>query len=372
VNGVLDDTLLADPEGLAARDTTGVLRAAATAGAQVRSALYTAGQAGLDRLRGHRPRALVLLRRPGVSGVVADLVTALLTDRCPVPVVTAERLPGWIGPLDVVVAHSADPTDPELAESVAVAVHRGAEVVLSAPDSGPVAQAGAGRARLVEPRIPLPEGLGFAQALTVALVAVAELDLLPGMRSEEVPARLEALADALDAEAERCQPAHEPFVNPAKALALRLAERTPLLWGVDPAAAAVARHGALALATHAGVVAHADGLAQAGTLAGLRVAVDLSERGGGDIFHDPFDDPAPGGDAPPPRLVLLGTGEEDPQSVSRRVLGREWPNADLAHPVDEIPRGTRDAALLRAGVLALRADIAAVYLGLATGATLIT
>ncbi|MYW75627.1 hypothetical protein GTW08_26355, partial [Pseudonocardia sp. SID8383] len=145
MNGVLDDTLLADPEGLAARDTTGVLRAAATAGAQVRSALYTAGQAGLDRLRGHRPRALVLLHRPGVSGVVADLVTALLTDRCPVPVVAAERMPGWIGPLDVVVAHSADPTDPELAESVAVAVHRGAEVVLSAPDSGPVAQAGAGR-----------------------------------------------------------------------------------------------------------------------------------------------------------------------------------------------------------------------------------
>ena len=113
-------------------------------------------------------------------------------------------------------------------------------------------------------------------------VAVAELDLLPGMRSEEVPARLEALADALDAEAERCQPAHEPFVNPAKALALRLAERTPLLWGVDPAAAAVARHGALALATHAGVVAHADGLAQAGTLAGLRVAVDLSDLLGPD------------------------------------------------------------------------------------------
>lgn len=129
MNGVLDDTLLADPEELAARDTTGVLRAAATAGAQVRSALYTAGQAGLDRLRGHRPRALVLLRRPGVSGAVADLVTALLTDRCPVPVVAAERMPGWIGPLDVVVAHSTDPTDPELAESVSVAVHRGAEVV---------------------------------------------------------------------------------------------------------------------------------------------------------------------------------------------------------------------------------------------------
>ncbi|WP_238591929.1 SIS domain-containing protein [Pseudonocardia sp. EC080625-04] len=363
MNGVLDDSLLADPETLIARDTTGVLRAAATAGAQVRSAAHACGEAGLDRLRGFRPRALVLLRRPGVSGAVADLVTALLGDRCPVPVVHAERVPGWIGPLDVVVAHSTDSADPELAESIALAVRRGAETVLSAPDLGPVAQAGAGRARLVEPRIPLPEGLGFAQALTVALTTVTELELLGPAPDTE------ALAEVLDEEAERCQPGHEPFVNPAKSLALRMAERTPLLWGADPAAAAVARHGADALATHAGVVAQADGLGQAGTLAGLRVAIDLGEREN-DIFRDPFDDPEPAAAGLPPRLVLLGTGEEDPQMVSRRLLGREWPNADVAHPVEEVPRGTRDAVLRRALLLALRVDIAAVYLGLATRASI--
>ena len=111
-------------------------------------------------------------------------------------------------------------------------------------------------------------------------------------------------------------------------------------------------------------------LGQAGTLAGLRVAVDLAERSAG-VFHDPFDDADPDRDAAPaPRLVLLGTGEEDPQAVSRRTLGREWPNADVAHPVEEVPRGTRDAVLLRAAVLALRVDIAAVYLGLAGRAAL--
>lgn len=368
MNAVLDDTLLADPGELASRDTTGVLRAAATAGAQVRSALHAAGEAGLDRLRGHRPRALVLLDRPGVSGAVADLVSALLGDRCPVPVVRSDRTPGWVGPLDVVVAHTDDPADPVLAESVELAARRGAEVVLSAPDAGPVARAGAGRVHLVEPRIPLPQGLGFAQALTVALVVVTELELLsPALAGPSGATSLEALADCLDGEAERCQPGHEPFVNPAKTLALRLAERTPLLWGADPAAAAVAAHGATALAAHAGVVAHAADLGRAAVLGGLRVAVDLAERES-DIFRDPFDDPDPG--PVPPRLVLLGTGEEDPQQVSMRVLGREWPHADLAHPVEEIPRGTRDAPLLRAGVLALRLDIAAVYLGLATGAVL--
>lgn len=43
-----------------------------------------------------------------------------------------------------------------------------------------------------------------------------------------------------------------------------------------------------------------------------------------------------------------------------------WPIADVAHPVEEVLRGTRHAVLLRAGILALRFDIAAVYLGLAT------
>lgn len=360
---VLDDTLLADPGELASRDSTGVLRAAATAGAQVRSTVHAATEAGLDTLRGHRPRALVLLRRPGVSGAVADLVTALLGPRCPVPVVVAEAVPGWVGPLDVVIAHTTSDSDPELAESVAVAVRRGAEVVLSAPDTGPVAAAGAGRARLVQPRIPVPDGLGFAHVLTTMLVAVTEMELL-----EPSPeAGWEALADALDAEAERCHPGHEPFVNPAKSLALRLAEHTPLLWGADPVATAVARHGAVALSTRAGVVAHVADLVQAGTETGLCRAVDLGEAEH-DVFRDPFDDPA-GSDAPPPRLVLLGTGEEDPQQVSRRRLGRGWPGADLAHPIEEVPRGTRDAPLLRAAVLAARFDIAAVYLGLATSGT---
>ncbi len=355
---VLDDTLLADPGELASRDTAGDLRAAATAGAQIRSAVFGASEAKIDALSGHRPRALVLLRRPGVSGAAADLTSALLGPRCPVPVVIVDQVPGWIGPLDVVVGHSAEDTDAELAASVELAARRGAEVVLAAPDSGPVAAAGAGRVRLVPPRIPVPAGLGFAHAITTMVSVVTALELV-----EPTPEPgLEALADAVDAEAERCQPGHEPFVNPAKSLALRLAEHTPLLWGADPAALAVARHGAVSLATQAGVVAHAADLGQAGTETGLCRAVDMAEREH-DVFRDPFDDPDSGG--LPPRLLLLGTGEEDPQAVSRHLLGREWPGADVLHPVDEVPRGRRDAVLLRSVLLAVRLDMAAIYLGLA-------
>ena len=363
---MLDDTLLADPRALAALDTGGVLRSAATAGAQVRSAAHAAAEAGVGSLGGHRPRALVLVRRPGASTAAAGLLAALLGPECPVPVVVADDVPGWAGPLDVVWAHTADPTDTELADGVGRAVRRGAEVVLSAPDDGPVAASGAGRVRLIEPRVPVPPGLDLPRALAVGLAVVSALDLL----ATPLDPGLDALADQLDAEAERNQPGHEPFMNPAKALALRLDGHTPLLWGTDAPAAAVAAHGAAALATHAGVVAHADDIARAAQATGLRRALDLAARQR-DIFHDPFagsygdgelDEPA----ALPPRLVLLATGDADAGQVALRRTGRGWPSVDLLHPLEEVPRGTRHAELLRAAVLASRLDVAAIYVGLAT------
>ncbi len=356
---VLDDTLLGDPGALAAIDTNGVLRAAATAGAQVRSAAQGAIEAGVGELEGHRPRSLVLLRRPGASATSTGLLAALLGPACPVPVVLADTIPSWIGPLDVVVAHTADPSDAELADSVARAVGRGAEVLLSAPAEGPVASAGAGRVRLIEPRIPVPDGLDLPRALAVGLAVTAALGLHP----TALDPGLDALADVLDAEAERNQPGHDPFMNPAKTLALRLAEHTPLLWGTDALAAAVAEHGAGALATHAGVVAHASEMGRAATATALLRALDAgAER---DIFHDPFDDP-PGAEALPVRLVLLGTAEDDPGQVMLRRTRRTKAPADVLHPVEEVARGVRHSALLRAGLLASRLDVAAVYLGLAT------
>lgn len=361
IGAMLDDTLLADPRALAALDTGGVLRAAATAGAQVRSVAEGAAEAGVGRLAGARPRALVLLRRPGASIPAAAILSALLGAACPVPVVLSDDAPSWIGPLDVVVAHTADAADAELADAVGRAVGRGAEVVLSAPSGGPVVAAGAGRVRLLEPRIPVPSGLDLPRALAVGLATVSAL----GLVTPDLALGLDELADALDAEAERNQPGHEPFMNPAKSLALRLAEHTPLLWGTDPLAAAVAAHAAGSLATHAGVVAHSADIGQAALASGLHRALSRAAATQ-DVFHDPFDDAAAAAAGPPPRLVLLATDEDDPNQVTVRRTGRTWPFADVQHPVDEVPRGTRHATLLRAALLASRFDGAAAYLGLAT------
>ena len=59
---MLDDALLSDEPRLLAADHDGVLRAVATAGAQVRATWAAARDAGVsDELAGLRPRALILL-----------------------------------------------------------------------------------------------------------------------------------------------------------------------------------------------------------------------------------------------------------------------------------------------------------------------
>jgi len=99
--------------------------------------------------------------------------------------------------------------------------------------------------------------------------------------------------------------------------------------------------------------------------AGLRRALDVAARGR-DIFHDPFADDLGEPAAAPPRLVLLATDDDEPGQAALRRTGRAWPSTDLLHPVEEVPRGARHAAVLRAALLASRLDVAAVYLGLGT------
>ncbi|MGH3828574.1 MAG: SIS domain-containing protein [Pseudonocardiaceae bacterium] len=356
--------MLDDPRLLEAADTGGLLRAAASAGAQVRSTASAAREAGLLRLAGERPRALVLLTRPGAALATAPLLLALLGASCPVPVVPARAVPMWVGALDVVLANTTDPGDRELAEGLGRAVRCGAQVVLTAPAEGPVAAAVAGRAVLVVPRIEVPPGLTLPRALTAGLVLLDTLGLLA--------TDIEALAGELDREAERDHVAHESLVNPAKSLALRLTARTPLLWGTDPVATAVAEHCAGALAAHAGVVAHAAGFLAAAALPVLRQAATRA-GGAADVFADPFGDHlgdvAPHGGVPALRPVLLGV-LGDPRDEPERAAAMEaLPGADVV-TVDEelmVRQGEPSAAACAAAVLALRFDFAALYLGLSRG-----
>lgn len=366
MSAVLDDALLDDPTRLLDADRTGLLRTAATAGAQVRATFAAADAAGVGSLRGQRPRALVLLARPGPAETAAALVAALVAPSSPAPVVVTPSAPPWLGPLDVVLAghrgRDGDPADAVVAESVDRAVRRGATVVLSGPDEGPAAAAAGGRALSVVPRLPvplplLPDGLETATDTAAAFAALAALGLLTVDR--------EALADRLDDEAERDGPRGESFVNPAKAIALRLGEHTPLLWGTDPVAAAVAAHGASSLAAHAGVVGHAATLAAAAHVPALQARLSGSVSADS-LFADPFDDPPAGG--PPPRLLLISVREDLATRRAASAAAERWPAADLVE-IDDVDVAGEGPALdaVRACLLAARLDFAALYLGLATG-----
>jgi hypothetical protein len=341
---VADDTLLDDPARLSEADSDGLLRAAAQAGAQMRSVQEMATERGVgNSLRDFRPRAIILVTRPGHGRSIADLLVALLGAGCPVPVVITEEVPSWVGPLDVVIAHTEDPGDRVLAEST---------TVITAPPDGPVAAAGAGKAFLLPPRIPVPPGFAFPRALAAGLYVVSNLDLL---RTD-----LDRLADELDKEAEKGHLAHESFVNPAKSLALRLADRVPLLWGLDPAGTAVAHHARHVLAAHAGFVCDVGSYADAQSRFALHRAAVRATSGQG-IFDDPDD--FAGDPTAMLRVQLLAVATGPAADVARHTAAETLPGADVLVPAEEV--GADEP--VRAAVLALRFELAALYLGLAAG-----
>lgn len=347
---VPDESLLDDPARLAEADTAGLLRAAAMAGAQVRATAEAAAELELsDRLDVGRPRSLVLIDRPGVSRTLTRLVAALLTPSCPVPVVVAEVVPSWIGALDVVFAHTDDAGDRELAASLERAARFGATVVLSAPEEGPVAAAVAGKGLLLAPRLPVPPEMAFPRGLAAALLTANALGLLV--------ADLEQLADHLDAEAEKDYLARDSFANPAKAMALKLAERQPLLWGLDPVAVAVGEHAAHAFAAHAALVCDVEDYRQALARPALRRAA-LSGGVDRDIFADPEE-----GAVATPRVLLLSVRTGPAAEAARYQAEDLLPGGDVIAPAEEIETDE----IVRAAVLALRFELAAVYLGLAVG-----
>lgn len=349
---VLDDSLLDDPARLATADleSGGGLRAAASAGAQVRATAESAADSRIGDLADMRPRALVLVTRPGVGPSVTGLLVALLGPACAVPVVVSETVPHWVGPLDVVLVHSDDPGDVALAESVHRGGRHGANLVLTSPPDGPVAAAAAGSGVLLPTRVAVPPGFTFPRALTAGLALLSALGLLR--------TNLDVLADELDREAEKDHAGAESFVNPAKSLALRIADRTPLLCGLDRVATAVAVHGAEVLAGFAGVVANATDYQQAVSRTALQRAA-VRSTSGGDIFADP-DEVTTG----MLRVLLLSVTEDMESEPTRMAAADLLPDADVLSPAEE----TAGGAAVRAAVLALRFEMTSVYLGLATGA----
>ena len=381
---------LHDGASLVAADAAALLPSAALAGAQIRStAEQLAGRPAFER-----PRAFVVIG--GTAAVDAALLAALLGDQSPAPVVPATMLPGWVGPLDIVVVLAGAVDDMAAAEAAAQAQRRGARVVVRAAAEGPVAAA-AGSA-LIEPQVSVVEALAGPARLTVLTAVAAAAGLYP-------KPDFGAAADQLDALAMACHPSSEFFVNPALTLAEHLAAGTPLLIGTDPVADALAAHAARSLAGLSGTAGAWLSSAQAaGSPPVLARATGRSVGESGqvtnDIFWDPYEDESSttqqistvlvvGPTGQSPAVPLPGTGllpepifgaGAAPSTVSPLVAALEsaLPRALRIGP-EEVPStavtegepgagiGPRDAFSWTMAMLS-RIDHAAVYVGLLTRA----
>ncbi|GAX53815.1 SIS domain-containing protein [Streptomyces olivochromogenes] len=266
---MLDESLLDDPEALARADRRELLRGAAEAGARVRTAVRHAAEAGIAELKPDgRPRA-VLIAGPGLAATgVAELLGTLAGASCPIirltptgvaPASGALRweLPGWAGPVDLLLIATPDGSEPGLELLVEQAYRRGCSVVAVAPAGTPIVEEVQGTHGLFvpmatapyEPTEPLAASApGVLWALLTPLLVLLDRT---GLVSAP-PEALEKVADRLDRVAERCGPAIAPYSNPAKTLAAELAEALPVIWTEGTSAGPAGRRFTAALAELAG------------------------------------------------------------------------------------------------------------------------
>src|SRR5918997_1763432 len=207
----------------------GVLRSLAESGARVRREVAEAtdaiGQAVARAAEQQRPRAVV------AAGPDSRLLRAVLEPWCPVPFVAwpGPSLPGWAGGLDLVVVLAPDGGHSS-ASAVAEAVRRGCQLVVACPPGSTVAEHAVGR---WSSTLPTRSADQLATAV-VMLEYLERVQLGPRVDAERV-------AGALDEVAIACSPHRDLAVNPAKMLAIALADTTPIVWGGSVLAARAAR-----------------------------------------------------------------------------------------------------------------------------------
>ncbi|KRA31477.1 MULTISPECIES: SIS domain-containing protein [unclassified Nocardioides] len=300
-----DESRLDDQSALGSADLR--LRTLAESGARVRREVGAAAEAiaeAVSRASDTRPRAVI------AAGPDSRLLRAVLEPFCPVPFVAwpAPALPGWAGSLDLVVVLAPEGSDPGTASAVAEAARRGCQLVVATPPESLVAQHATGRWTTI-----LPTDTADQLATAVAMLSfLDQVQLGPN-------ADPDAVADALDVVAIACSPNRDISINPAKMLAISLADASPLVWGGSVLAARAARRVAESIRRTSGRTA------LAGDAEHLLPVIEAARAR--NVFADPFADDA--GDRRPV-LVILDDGLDDPVVRDQRIRLEE---ACLAHDV---------------------------------------
>ncbi|GGN36504.1 hypothetical protein FHR83_006590 [Actinoplanes campanulatus] len=373
VNGhrVADESLLNDEKSMLGNDPGGMLRATASAGAQVREAAALAAEVDLSMLADEgRPRAVVVAGI-GTAGLTGSILSTVAGPRCPVPIIghRSAGVPGWVGAADVVIAVSASGRSPEALAAAEAAARRGARLV-AIGNPGSDLEAMAERARA--PFIGVPRRAPARATLWGLTIPVLFAGRALGI-AKLAEADIAETATRLDADAERCRPGADSFVNPAKELALGLAGSVPIVWGSSPLATVAARRFADTLAANARYPVMAGALGEAGRgrvglLDGVFGGLAETSR---DIFADPDDD---ADELTRLRLVVFRDGGLNPEDDADEPVAVEERRADAIQTLAD-RRGVRcdvltaegGSSLERLASLVAVPDFASLYLALAHG-----
>jgi len=241
--GGADFVLAADrldtPDVVEAADPGDMLRQVASAAAQVRTALRSCAETDLSAFTAEgRPRALVVAGL-GASGLAGEMLNAMAGLSSPVQVVVSpgERLPGWVGAADAVIAVSCSGSTPETLAIATQAARRGCRLAGVGAEGSPLHRI-AEQARA--PYVPVvPSGLSRSMlwAAAIPLLVIAEQ-----MGVTQIgPDVYELTAARLEEVSHQCRPASESFVNPGKSLALDLVGVLPMVWGTSALSEVAAR-----------------------------------------------------------------------------------------------------------------------------------
>ena len=358
---MIDDLLLDDIDGMTAGDPANMLAAVASSGAQMREAITTTDRELLAKVsKGDQPRN-ILIAGLGGSGVGGDVLRAVIGQSIPVPIISerSHSLPGWVGPMDVVIGVSCSGMTEETLSTTAEAGRRGARVItigaggsdlekLSGSISGAVhfaidAKGRSPRASLWTHATPL---LMVANALGIGHIGEKEF---------------EVAADLMD----ELSVANGPSVllgqNSAKALALSCAESLPMVWGTGMIGATAAGRFMAQLAENAKIpathgelpeVGHNQIVTFDGVLAGAAPARDIFSDNDGEIDRRTH-------------LYILRDTNEHP-AVEKRIGIISQIASDRNVPVTLI-QAKDGHPISRLASLIIPTDWASVYAGLALG-----
>ena len=207
------------PDVIEAADPGDVLRQVASAAAQVRTALRSCQEANLSAFTPDaRPRALVAAGL-GSAGLAGEVLGAVVGPGSPVQVIAsqAERLPGWVGAADAVIAVSAPGATAQTLAIAAEAARRGCRLACVGTKDSPL-QRVAEQARApfitVEPAGPSGPVLPRSALWELAIPLLVIAERLGVARLE--PEVYEKAANRLEDVSHQCQPGQRVVRQPGQ------------------------------------------------------------------------------------------------------------------------------------------------------------